>query len=366
MSESLATIPFDEIIPGASARVCVIDDVQYLSIRDVIMYYGNKKAQAATKTWDRLPDYRKQEVCTECTNFHFPGQGQSEQPVITFRGALKLVMWIGGENAKDQRSAMVKTLTRYYAGDGSLTDEIEANAQSVSPIAQMARASLAAEQVEDRSLIDLKRKREDLEHSKLELDIESKRIANRAAGADAEAKMIANRAAEAEIKRKDRAAEADVESKKIANRAADLANNAADIANSEQKHVSLVKVSTSYRDLCQDTVMDERARLIFKDNFLNMAMVQSPGAAKTNGDQASTNNNKPVSLSLIATELGMKLSTGELISIGVELKKRYFAKHGKEPSKHDQLCNGRMTKVNSYTESDRALIEEVLRWHGAK
>ena len=241
---------------------------------------------------------------------------------------------IGGTNAKKSRAAMVSILTRYYAGDGSLTDEIEANAQSVSPIAQMARASLVAEQVEDRSLVDLKRKREELECYKLTVEIEMMK--------------------------------ADVESKKIANRAADLANNAADLANSEQKHVSLVKVSTSYRDLCQDTVMDERARLIFKDNFLNMAMVQSPGAAKTNGEQASTNNNKPVSLSLIATDLGMKLSTGELISIGVELKKRYFAKHGREPSKHDQLCSGRMTKVNSYTESDRALIEEVLRWHGAK
>ena len=30
-------IPFDDIVPGAEVRVAVIDGVQYLSIRDVIM-----------------------------------------------------------------------------------------------------------------------------------------------------------------------------------------------------------------------------------------------------------------------------------------------------------------------------------------
>ena len=45
------------------------------------------------------------------------------------------------------RSTMVSILSRYYAGDGSLTDEIEANAVSTSPVAQMARNALAADGV---------------------------------------------------------------------------------------------------------------------------------------------------------------------------------------------------------------------------
>jgi hypothetical protein len=105
-------------------------------------------------------------------------------------------------------------------------------------------------------------------------------------------------------------------------------------------------------------VIDERARLIFKDSFLNIAMLQGPSAGPA---LLMDVNNKPVSLSMIAAEMGMRIPSNQLISIGVELKKRYVAKHGKSPSKHDQLCNGRMTKVNSYTESDRPLIEEVLR-----
>jgi hypothetical protein len=33
-----AVIPFDEIVPGATVRFCVIDGVQYLSIRNLIIF----------------------------------------------------------------------------------------------------------------------------------------------------------------------------------------------------------------------------------------------------------------------------------------------------------------------------------------
>jgi hypothetical protein len=314
----MATIPFDEIVLGATARLCVMDDVQYLSITDVIKHVCAKDFRGASKVWRNLSDEKKEEVWQKRTHFQFPGQGQSEQPVTTFQGILKLVMIVGGENAKKYRTSMVKILTRYYAGDGSLTEEIEANAKSAAPITQMARASLAAEQVEDRSLVDLKRKREELEFSKMHEEVESMRKANRAA----------------------------------------------ELANRAMEHEHLSKVTASYRELCQDTVMDERSRMIFKDNFLNMAMLQGPAAAGLLTD-GQPNNNKPISLSLVAAAMGLKIPSNDLISIGVELKKRYVEKHGKDPSKHDQLCNGRMTKVNSYMESDRPLVEEVLRWHTA-
>jgi hypothetical protein len=210
-----ATIPFDEIVAGASVRFCVIENVQYLSIRDVLMHITGQKIKGVSKIWERLSDSKKEEVSAECRNFQFPGQGQSEQPVITFKGVLKVVMWVGGENAKKYRSAMVSILQRYYAGDGSLTDEIEANAQSTSPVAQMARASLAVEQPE--LSLDFKRKREELEMFRMEAEIETMR--------------------------------ADIETKRKANRAADLANRAAE-------HELIAKVTVSYNEMCQDTVPD--------------------------------------------------------------------------------------------------------------
>lgn len=317
--EVQALISVDEIVPGASVRMCVLDDLQYLCIRDTVMYFGGKKAQAATRTWERLPESRKQEVCTECTSFQFPGQGQVEQPVITFKGALKLIMWIGGEKAKDMRSAMVSILSRYYAGDGSLMDEIEANAQSSAPIPQMARASLAAEApVQDEFALTHKRKLQELEISRLELDIALARE-------EVKAKCLANQ-------------------------------------DTAREHI--VKCTESYRKLCEeDEVMDERACLILKDNFLNMVMVQGPGQGLiANGDQ----DHKPISVSLIANEKKIKIPPNDHISIGAELKKRYVEKHGRPPGKHDQLCDGKMLKVNSYCNSDRPLFDEVFAWYAAK
>ena len=51
-------------------------------------------------------------------------------------------LFFTGENAKKNRSAMVGIIHRYYAGDKSLLEEIEANAKSDHPLAQMARETL--------------------------------------------------------------------------------------------------------------------------------------------------------------------------------------------------------------------------------
>lgn len=227
-------------------------------------------------------------------------------------------MVVGGENAKRYRSAMVGILQRYYAGDGSLLEEVEANGQSAGPIQQMARASLAAETdhdavpKEDALSLQFKKRRTELEFAMMEVDIEAKKVAVRAA---------------------------------------------------DREH--LVSITNNYRELCKDTVMDERARLILKDNFLNMAMLQGSDSGGSGQALITNGQGKPISLSLVADQLGMKLASNDLISLGLELKKRYVEIHGKQPSKHQQLCGGRATMVNTYMETDRPLVEEVLRWHVA-
>lgn len=136
------SIPFDEIVPGATVRFTNIDGVQYLSISDIIKHICAKDFRGASKVWRNLPEEKKAEVWQNGTHFKFSGQGQSEQPVITFKCALKLVMLLSGDKAAMHRVAMVSILSRYYAGDDSLTDEIEANAASSSAIAEMARNSV--------------------------------------------------------------------------------------------------------------------------------------------------------------------------------------------------------------------------------
>lgn len=304
----------------------MIQDIQYLSVRDVIMHVGGHSSKTANKVWERLSDDKKEDLATMCRIFKFSGQGQSEQPVITFKGALKLIMWIGGKNANKYRSAMVNILQRYYAGDGSLTDEIEANAHSEAPVAQMARASIDAEYVlmpvQDEQSLSRKRRLEDLEVEKLELELSIKQ----------------------------RESELDL-----------------NIRRRETEFELAAKITGTYRDLCQDTVMDERARLMLKDYYLNMVM-QSPLAPPQrllSDGQASAV--KPISLSQVAAEMGLNIPSNDLISLGGKLRKRYEESRGHPPGKHDQLCGGRVTKVNSYMESDRALVTEVLReWQTQK
>ena len=73
----------------------------------------------------------------------FPGKGnRANCLVITFRGALILVMRIGGKNASKLRGKMVDVLSRYYAGDLSLIPELRHNAESDDPVAEMARDSI--------------------------------------------------------------------------------------------------------------------------------------------------------------------------------------------------------------------------------
>ena len=120
-------------------RVAELDGFQYLSIRDIVMCVCDKDSNHAAQIWRRLPEERKTEVGPYCVSHKFPGPGQSEQPVITFSGALKLVMFLPGENAKKYRSIMARILQRYYAGDESLIDEVEANTTSASVASKLAR-----------------------------------------------------------------------------------------------------------------------------------------------------------------------------------------------------------------------------------
>ena len=61
-------------------------------------------------------------------SFQFHGRGQSKQPVITLQGALKLIMWLPGNMAKEVRSKVCDILTRFLSGDASLHAEVDRNA----------------------------------------------------------------------------------------------------------------------------------------------------------------------------------------------------------------------------------------------
>jgi hypothetical protein len=113
-----------------------------------------------------------------------------------------------------------------------------------------------------------------------------------------------------------------------------------------------------YKTLSPDGVIDDRARLMFKDGVLNCGLMQQARLTTGGANDTST---LPVTLSTIATDMGLKFSANEYIAIGVRVKKAYTHKYGTEPPKHEQLCGGAVRKVCSYTQKDVGLIQAEIQ-----
>lgn len=248
-----------------------------------------------------------------CLNLKFPGQGQRDTPTMTLRGLQRLLLILGGKVAADFRALVETTFTRVMAGDRSLIKVIEANAGSNAPIQQAFRAALEQDPSPGGGLADnaldnwaeKKRKREleELELAERKLELEERKEA--------------------------------LEHKRL------------------EKHTQVI---AGYQTLCPGNVLDDRARLLFKDTYLNLCMGGSQKVLTNGVDQ-----DKPLTISTVATDLGLKLTSTQLQSVGCAVKAKYLAKYDEPPPKHEQFCNGAVRKVCSYTERDREMVEQALR-----
>ena len=230
-------------------------------------------------------------------------RGGPPTKLITFQDAIEFVMVLPGQTAMAVRQQFARIIREYIAGERSLIAEINANAASDSPLAQMARAS--APPSRDETAVGFKRRREELELSKLEEEIK----------AMAQSRIIT---AAGEIER--------------------------------------------MRDPTRCN-LDERTRLMVQDALQNSILAgtqKQPLLTDGSSPTSGVSPNAPISISSVATALGYKLTTNESKRVGLDIRKRYQCLHGKAPPKHDQLCDGRVTLVNSYTEQDRPLVTEAL------
>ena len=325
----VSAISFAEIIHGRDSSVRVTRDGLIFAV-DLVMVVTGLNRDDAGKTLRRLSDeiFSSDKLSERNTG----GSGNSKTKLVSFKHALELVMVLPGNTAKETRVQFANILKRYMAGDQSLISEIQANASSASPIAQMARASLGIEQGDEEAYqIILKRKHEQLDLLLKEEGILAKR---------------ANRLQQEEETK--RSAQARIMDERTKN---------------QQLAITACAEIERIRDPSNATNLDERTRLMVQDAMQN-SILNSMQVVPFTGGQAATkeevSQNKPISISSVAKELGYNVSTNDSKRIGVDLKKRYFKLHGKAPSKHDQLCDGRVTLVNSYTEQDRPLVEQAL------
>ena len=265
-------------------------------------------------------------------------RGGHKTKLVSFDDALLLIMVFPGKVAKEIRCLFCDIIRRYLAGDNSMVSEINANAQSNSPIAQLARASLAAEPAP--AACDALSKKRQLDMEEFELQI----------AMDERKQRLSMLASEAQMK------------------ASDAQMKAAD---AQMKVMGVQKMlMDTYALLCPNQVMDDRARLLFKDNLLNIATQGTPARAQLaieDGAGSSSavvnlgvNPNKPITISTLAAELGYRFDSGQLQKIGKRAAAAFREKYGESPSKHEQLVGQASIMVNSYTERDRKLLEGVI------
>ena len=108
-------ISFAELTGGTeTVRCTTIDGKTYMSIRDIIMLVYSKNNDTAGRVWRDFEDTFKEELLEYLESFQFPGQGQKSQPVITLKGALKLMQCLPGKMAKVFRSKAADILVQYF------------------------------------------------------------------------------------------------------------------------------------------------------------------------------------------------------------------------------------------------------------
>ena len=140
------------------------DGLERWSVYDFIsIVFGNELGcNQSRTTFYRLRDGQDhgEEIKSFCVDLCFDGSGQKPTPTMTLQGLLRLLAILPGKIAIEYRTMASNTITRVMAGDRSLINVIEANAESTAPLQQASRTALAHEPADDTldRLSGLKRK----------------------------------------------------------------------------------------------------------------------------------------------------------------------------------------------------------------
>ena len=294
----------------------------------------------------------KDEITSQLRYVRFPNQRGPLTPAMTIGGLSSLLIIMGSKVAAEYRALVNEVFSRVKTGDTSLIEVIKMNAASNAPFQQLCRKSQAlnpiassAGQVSETSSEIVRKRQSDREDTLFDLDVAERKQKLAILVSESQ-----NKAAEAQMK----------------------------AADAQMKVMGVQKMLIeSYALLCPNQVMDDRARLLFKDNFLNIATQSVPARgpqlaiasdpqlairdnSNNNNNAPAANVNKPITISTLAAELGYRFDAGQLQKIGKRVASAYREKYGECPGKHEQMVGQASILVNSYTERDRGLVEKVI------
>ena len=295
-------ISFAEIIPDRDSSVRVTKE-GHGDVVDVIMVVTGKDCNQANEVFRRMDNALFDKA--KCFI-------QNGRRYATLRDIITLIMVLPGKIAKEIRSQFAEIIENYIRENLASGDVVPAEHS-----------------------VGFKRRREELEVLRMELEISTMRV--NCYKQEEEARSMA-----------------------------------------QARILSTTAELERIRDPLRSN-LDDRTRLMIQDALQNTILnsMHQGSLTITNGHSLSlstsainnnnsiTNNNStnaPISISSVAAELGYKPSSADAKRIGIDIKKRYMKLHNNQaPPKHDQLCDGRVTQVNSYTNKDRPILVEALR-----
>ena len=103
----------------------------------------------------RLPEEVQAEICKDSLTHQFFGPGQTEVDVITFQGALKLIMAVPGENARALRTQFAELLQRFFAGDPTLVSDLAQNLANDDEAHRFAREDAGVPEMDSNAFQDM-------------------------------------------------------------------------------------------------------------------------------------------------------------------------------------------------------------------
>lgn len=286
------------------------------SIRDFINTMKQKPIgdKYGTSTWnDMIKGDHQNELVGISYQLVIPGSQGRAAPCANILGLQTILTLLPGKIAETYRKEARDIMNRVITGDKSLIKIIEANASTANPIQTLIRGAM-------------KRGRESENGgAAVEEDPEERRIRFRLM--EAEAMKI------------------EAESKKI---------------NMETTKDTLKFCEEGYIRNCVGGIIDDRARLRFKDYYLdsiavNSDQVQSSQGRITNGDE------REITITDVAKEIKIKLKHGQETQAGRIMARLYRAKYGENAGKVERHVDGASRMVYGYYRKDIDLMEQAIR-----
>jgi len=133
----------------------------------------------------------------------------------------------------------------------------------------------------------------------------------------------------------------------------------------EKKLANAAQFMSLMDALDPDWRQDKRMQLQAKDRLASAHLFEPRLAITLGGDGAPRLESASLTVKEVAdslrSEIHGPIDRSLLQRAGIQVAQLYFEKHGKPPSKHKEMHDGRVIDVNSYTEADRPLLEQAVR-----